>query len=143
MTHGIYPKDYAAILVKRAGEKWRPCNGTEGDLFIAAHCMKCMEDGDNCEILHLTFAHDVEDAEYPAEWQYGVDGQPTCTAFRPEDGEPVTQVRCAHTVDMFAPLILGFDLAHHSDISAVVVYCPHSVTNLDGICVECGKVVSE
>lgn len=101
MTHGIYPNDYAAMLMKRAGEKWRPSNGTEGNLFIAAHCMKCMEDGDNCEILGLTFAHDVEDAEYPAEWQYGKDGQPTCTAFRLIDEEDITVDRCKHTADMF------------------------------------------
>ena len=101
MTTKIYPDSLAEMLMKRAGEKYRPSNGTEGDLFISGNCYHCMEDGDNCEILHRTFAHDVEDPEYPSEWQYGTDGQPTCTAFRRLDEEDVTAVRCKHTVDMF------------------------------------------
>jgi len=115
MTHGIYPKDYAAMLVKHAGEKWRPSNGTEGDVFFSAWCSKCERDnvffngrefddatdGDLvCEIIGLTFAHDVKDAEYPSEWQYDKDGQPCCTAFV-EKGKPIPPERCKHTVDMF------------------------------------------
>lgn len=156
MSKKIYPDDYAAMLVKHAGEKWRPSNGTEGDVFMSMNCHQCefgkfmregmhfddAEEHERCAIVGVTFVLDVEDEGYPVEWQYGTDGQPTCTAFH-QEGEPHLPERCAHTVDMFAPVIIGFDLAHHSDITVVVIHCPHSVTNLDGICVECGKVVPE
>lgn len=117
MTKKIFPDDFAAMLVHRAGEKYRPSNGTEGDCFFSHWCSKCArdkhmsegvafedcldgEDGDLCEIIGKTFLHDVEDQEYPVEWQYGKDGQPCCTAFVPK-GQPIPQDRCKHTVDMF------------------------------------------
>lgn len=101
MSRGIYPASFAAMTAKHAGEKYRPSNGTEGDLFIAAHCYHCAIDGDNCEILHATAAYNPADLEYPVEWQYGKDGQPTCTAFRLLDELEVTKERCKHTMDMF------------------------------------------
>lgn len=115
MKQRIYPDSYADMLVKRAGEKWRPSNGTEGDLFFASWCFQCardrsmsegadydeLDDGDVCEIIPRTFLHDVDAPEYPIEWQYGTDGQPCCTAFHHKDGEPVTHERCKHTADMF------------------------------------------
>lgn len=79
---GIYPPDFAAMLVARAGEKYRPSNGTEGGIFTSATCDQCYRGKTrSCVILAATFAFDVEDDEYPTEWQYGLDGQPTCTAF--------------------------------------------------------------
>lgn len=117
MATRIYPDDFAAMLVHRAGEKYRPSNGTEGDFFFAGWCTKCARDkhlredtafedtfegGDDdlCEILGRTFVYNVEDSEYPKEWQYGKDGQPCCTAFIPK-GEPIPVPRCTLTVDMF------------------------------------------
>lgn len=103
MTTKFHPPGLAAMNVKNAGKKYQPSNGTEGDYFISMYCMRCTEDGDNCEILGKTFAFKVEDPEYPPEWQYGADGHPTCTAFSILDGEEAEPVaeRCKHTVDMF------------------------------------------
>ena len=114
MTQKIYPDDFAEELIKRAGEKWRPSNGTEGDLFIESHCGVCAfgefirqgmnfddaEENERCEIVGKTFLCAVDDEEYPVEWQYGKDGHPTCIAFH-LDGEPMPPERCKHTVDMF------------------------------------------
>lgn len=104
MNQGIHPAGLAEINIHRAGQKYRPSNGTEGDCFFAAWCWKCardnQEEDERCEILGRTFDHNVEDPEYPSEWQYGKDGQPTCIAFRNED-DPVPPTRCPLTVDMF------------------------------------------
>lgn len=114
MSPRIFVEQQAEIFKEHAGEKYRPSNGTEGDFFHDNWCRQCardkaMRDGvdvfdcdDNelCEIIRLTFAHDVDDPEYPKEWQYGKDGQPCCTAFVPA-GEPIPEPRCEKTMDMF------------------------------------------
>lgn len=91
-------------------EKYRPANGTEGEIFISQFCCTCArsehlqpgaaEDAPaGCPILDLTFIHDVDDPKYPDEWIEDDEG-PRCTAYVPE-GEPVTTPRCTQTVDMF------------------------------------------
>ena len=117
MKTEIHPAGLAAMNVENAGQKYRPSNGTEGDHFFTAWCCKCARDnhlredtafedcldgvdGDLCEIIDRTFMYDVSDAKYPAEWQYGKDGQPCCTAFVPK-GQPIPPLRCPRTVDMF------------------------------------------
>ena len=115
MTTAIYPQSLAEILKHRAGDKYRPSNGTEGECFFAAWCRNCQrdkamregvdieecDDNERCDIIANTFAYDVEDQEYPVEWQYGKDGQPRCTAFVPA-GDPIPTPRCAHTQDLFS-----------------------------------------
>ncbi len=104
MNQGIHPAGLAEMNIHRAGQKYRPSNGTEGDCFFSHWCWKCARDNpeedERCEIIGMTFAHDVDEPEYPIEWQYGKDGQPCCTAFVPK-GQPVPPDRCPHTVDMF------------------------------------------
>lgn len=114
MTRPIYPETLAAMLVKRAGEKYRPSNGTEGECFFAAWCCHCQrdkamregldvnecDDSERCEIIANTFAYEIEDPEYPIEWQYGKDGQPCCTAFI-EAGQPIPEPRCTQTMELF------------------------------------------
>ena len=114
MSQAIYPETLAAMLVKRAGEKYRPSNGTEGQLFLDAFCRRCQRDGamrsganvedcddeERCDLIGLTMVHDVEDHEYPIEWQYGKDGQPCCTAFI-EAGQPIPEPRCTQTMELF------------------------------------------
>lgn len=109
----IYPDDWAALNVDRCGQKYRPSNGDEGMHFIESWCGGCArdkamregadlddcDDNEVCRIIGLTFAHDVNDPEYPVEWQYGKDGQPCCTAFVPV-GQPIP-VKDDHTIDMF------------------------------------------
>lgn len=114
MSIKIYPADWAALNVDRAGEKYRPSNSTEGEFFFDAWCRCCARDNamregadlderdDNewCDIITRTCTHNVESAEYPVEWQYAKDGQPCCTAFV-EAGEPIPPPRCEHTPDLF------------------------------------------
>lgn len=77
--------------------RYRPSNGTEGHIFTDKFCMNCIncdpnpEGSTQCEILCRTLVYDVDDKEYPDEWQY-VDGVPTCTAWVKwdwgDDGDP-------------------------------------------------------
>lgn len=113
-SYKIYPADFAAITAKCAGKKYQPSNGTEGELFISGWCGECArdkaaregepleecDDNEVCDIIGRTFAHDVNDPEYPVEWQYGKDGQPCCTAFVPA-GQPIPPTKDEFTVDMF------------------------------------------
>jgi hypothetical protein len=114
MNQAIYPETLAEMTKARAGEKYRPGNGTEGECFFAAWCCKCQrdkamregcdvdecDDNERCDIIAYTMCYDVEDAEYPTEWQIGTDGQPCCTAFVPA-GEAIPEPRCAYTLDLF------------------------------------------
>lgn len=114
MTFPIYPASFAAMNVSRAGEKYRPSNGTEGDLFMDAFCRRCQRDGamregmdfdecddnERCDLIGRTMLHPIEAPEYPSEWQYGKDGQPCCTAFVPA-GQPIPEPRCTLTRELF------------------------------------------
>lgn len=113
MNQAIYPARLAVAYVKHAGEKWRPSNGTEGECFFAAWCCQCQRDkamregadfdecdDEQCNLIARSFAHDVDDAEYPTEWQYGKDGQPCCTAFIPAGAE-IPRPRCTQTLELF------------------------------------------
>ncbi|EME69738.1 hypothetical protein H261_11909 [Paramagnetospirillum caucaseum] len=102
----IYPDDLATVCAKRAGQKYRPSNGTEGELFYGAWCADCAREaayradpalGEPCPILSATMTFDVSNPLYPEAWQFGADGQPTCTAFTTE----AETGRCPDTMDMF------------------------------------------
>lgn len=84
---GIYPfrvvKEWEVI-------KYQPSNGSEGDAFICSFCNQCSkeefthtlaDDAKQCDILTRTMIHDVNSPDYPTEWQYDQNGQPTCTAY--------------------------------------------------------------
>lgn len=75
----------------KPGESYRPSNGTEGAAFEAYYCDRCRHESEyrdtgegGCLILLNAFAFDKGEDGYPAEWVYGPDGVPTCTAF--DDG---------------------------------------------------------
>jgi hypothetical protein len=100
-SRGIYPDDLADVMKDRVGKPYRPSNGTEGMFFDDAYCSHCKRDAkwredensaDPCPLLSNAFAYDIDELGYPAEWQYGADGQPTCTAFEdknaPEPPDP-------------------------------------------------------
>ncbi|MGJ8619594.1 MAG: hypothetical protein ACSHWN_04625 [Methylophilaceae bacterium] len=82
--------------------KYRPSNGTEGDIFYAGWCARCINDNpqdfDLCPILGNTMCYDLDDDEYPNEWVWE-DSRPICTAFVAVDG--LVKERCAFTADMF------------------------------------------
>lgn len=110
----IFPTDMAEMLKPRAGEKYQPSNGTEGEMFFRSWCFQCQrdkamregcdvdecDDDERCEIIADTMAFAVDDPQYPSEWQYGKDGQPCCTAFV-SAGSAVPPARCDKTIDMF------------------------------------------
>jgi hypothetical protein len=114
VTIRIYPESWAAMNVEYAGQKYRPGNGTEGELFISSWCGNCARDhgmlkglpleecDDNqvCDIIARTYTYNLNDAEYPTEWQYGADGQPRCHAFV-EACQPIP-LKDEHTLDLFA-----------------------------------------
>lgn len=109
----IYPESWAAMCVDRAGAKYRPGNGVEGGCFIESWCGNCERDhgmlkglplekcDDNhvCDIIARTYELDINDPDYPTEWQYGADGQPRCHAFV-EAGQPI-RVKDELTLDLF------------------------------------------
>lgn len=83
------------------GERYQPCNGSEGEFFIGMWCEDCARDkvmnGEAtqeqadadpslyCQILNDSFVGDGV-----AQWVYGKDGQPCCTEFVPV-GAPIPQ----------------------------------------------------
>lgn len=70
-------------------ERYRPSNGTEGDIFKADFCQRCQRDADAdapCEILTNSMVFDINDAAYPSEWIKDERG-PRCTAFIVEGSE--------------------------------------------------------
>lgn len=101
-------------IKESAGQPYMPSNGTEGACFHEMHCAHCERDkvmngtatveeadGDMtmlCEILGRSFREDEL-----AEWKFGPDGWPMCTAFVPM-GEKIPAPRCEHTADMFGGL---------------------------------------
>ena len=111
---GIYPKDWADLCIKRAGQPYQPSNGTEGECFHSSWCCQCArdkamsegkpieecDDNEKCSSLGRS-CYKLTDPDYPKEWQYGKDGQPCCTAFI-EAGQPIPAPRDENTADMFA-----------------------------------------
>ena len=62
--------------------KYRPSNGTEGEMFMDEFCFQCKFDiNEDCEILADTFCYNINDPEYPEEWTYDKNNNPICTKF--------------------------------------------------------------
>lgn len=88
MSDGEAPKlltdEHARAVWRSEQTKYRPSNGSEGDMFMERWCFRCTKDdpdrGVYCPIIAATMALDVEDDGYPEEWTYK-GGQPCCTAF--------------------------------------------------------------
>ena len=70
---------------------YQPSNGTEGDYFIEKHCMNCLHcDPDprakkQCVILCASLCYSVNEPEYPKEWIYDENNNPTCTKWQKWD----------------------------------------------------------
>lgn len=99
----IYTADFAKVLSVDVGQKWRPSNGTEGEMFQSNYCSDCdrWDEETGCPIAAATFSLDKGDPEYPQEWQIGSDGQPTCSAFNDPDAADPRQL------DMFVARPIG------------------------------------
>lgn len=69
-------------------EKYRPSNGTEGEIFESMFCDRCKQDRDGSCLIHtLALAHVEDDPLYPVEWVAPVGandypGDAKCTAFQ-------------------------------------------------------------
>jgi hypothetical protein len=75
-------------MSNRCGKKYRPSNSDEGFWFIDKFCRNCIHgkyehtqnpDDNPCEILSQSFFNEA------AEWVYGEDDKPTCTAWKKWD----------------------------------------------------------
>lgn len=85
---------------------YRPSSGTEGEVFMSEWCANCSmanfdEEGEACMINVRTMVLDINDPDYPPEWNFTNGGVPQCTAFT-TSGE--VEPRCDQTVDMFSNL---------------------------------------
>jgi hypothetical protein len=67
-----------------------PSNSDDGFAFIARFCENCVreefihtnkDDDLKCDILSRSMLYDYKDDEYPDEWIWDEDDNPTCTAF--------------------------------------------------------------
>ena len=76
----------ARLALSAVGQRYRPSNGTEGEMFYDRWCAACRHDiNDDCPIFAATLIYDCDDPGYPDAWQYGADGQPLCTMFEDKD----------------------------------------------------------
>jgi hypothetical protein len=75
-------------------KKYRPSNGTEGDQFINRFCDHCAyekfihtsnSNDLKCEILSKSLLYNINEAEYPEEWQYNSRNKPICTQYKKYD----------------------------------------------------------
>lgn len=74
-------KEFNLWGIKGSG-KYRPCNGCEGDSFTEHFCERCQKDiNQDCYIAARAMLFGENEKEYPEEWQYNENGNPTCTVF--------------------------------------------------------------
>ncbi len=69
---------------KKAGQPYRPSNGTEGVMFEEKWCDRCKHDQgqESCSIIAMANAFDLQDPDYPRDKLiYGSDGHPMCVDF--------------------------------------------------------------
>lgn len=59
----------------KSGDKYRPSNGSEGDIFMSQFCDRCKHNKETpCEIIGRTMACKIDDPSYPDEWVRAEDG---------------------------------------------------------------------
>ena len=75
----IFCREFAEKMAKRAGQPYRPSNGSEGMIFEEAFCNDCTK-VEGCTIYGNALCFDTDHPAYPKEWIIGDDGQPKCTA---------------------------------------------------------------
>lgn len=89
----------------RAGEPYRPSNGTEGMMFEEEFCSRCVKqdgpDGDSmCSVWDAAMFFSADEPDYPKELVWSPEGHPICKAF--DDGTKEKHApRCPDTKDMF------------------------------------------
>ena len=82
MPGELFDAFLANLCKARVGQKYRPSNGTEGDLFIELWCEQCAHNlSDGCSIITDSLCYDVTHPNYPNALQYAPNGQPCCKAY--------------------------------------------------------------
>ena len=70
-------------------KKYQPSNGTEGMYFTEKFCEQCLYEHipseKFCDIVVLTMGLNINDKEYPKEWVYNENNNPTCTKWQKWD----------------------------------------------------------
>ena len=111
----MFPPDLAKLFVDRAGTRYVPSNGTEGEIFHSEWCENCARDSvmngtrrdvddcppeELCTILAASFWTD-EKENPDHEWKFGPDGQPMCASFVPV-GQTIPPPKDTATLELFA-----------------------------------------
>ena len=71
----------------KMSDKYRPSNGTEGEMFMSQFCYNCVKYPINpnakhqCKILCNMMVFNINEKEYPKQMIYDDSGKPTCTAY--------------------------------------------------------------
>ena len=73
-------------------KSYRPSNGTEGEMFMAQWCYRCIKEN-GCTILTGAMV-----GKQPKQWVRNPD--PQCTSF--QDHRRPTNYRCKQTADLFS-----------------------------------------
>ena len=72
----MFSAELAESLKVDAGKKYKPSNGTEGEIFMSRFCHQCKRIDEPCPILgRVFFGKEVD------EWAISKHGHPECTAF--------------------------------------------------------------
>ena len=94
------PPLIAETPVPAEHRKYRPSNGTIGMSFMSEFCDKCAVRS-ICRILPKVMTCNVDDPQYPEQWTYDAEGNPTCTSFTDRTGRRLPRA-CLKTADLFA-----------------------------------------
>lgn len=95
--------------------KFSPSNATHGDFFMSEFCYKCVKYTDpeavtQCDVLLRAMIYDEIEKEYPIQWTYDKDDNPTCTSFKDRDEfnaerrakrKVTPKSKCKNTLDLF------------------------------------------
>ena len=133
--------------------RYRPSNDTEGARFMGSFCDYCENDrafredpdrGKSCDILARILHYDLKDPEYPFEWTYDDDGQPTCTALQkeltrdkpmlcPPSPAAPTLSTCFRRMQMSSPIQMVRALLEGRKTQARVVMKPQPGNDIDNL----------
>ena len=91
-------------------KKYRPSNGSEGEMFEAQFCDNCLfsKTSLGCPIQTAAMAYDIDDPRYPGVWCVDEEGCPTCTMFAGISDKRIVSV-CMMKTEDFQRLVAQAD----------------------------------
>jgi hypothetical protein len=76
-------KDFIWGIKNEPWKTYEPSNGSEGSAFMSHFCENCIFDEESdCEIIAASMIFKSNEPEYPKEFVYNENGNPSCTAFQ-------------------------------------------------------------